>query len=222
LGLESISNKLNCMKNMEFKNKTDIINFGKYNGQTIDYVYKTDINYFNWCIGNIKGFKIEEKLLDSLKNNVADDISEVVSINSLKELQILVEKTISLLTEKKIYSNLFERDYSVFPEIDKNDIINWAIKHNLLNNEKHILEASIKKIDIQAKVLIMQLQKYLLKNGIKGNQNSILFIDKSNVTGYDEIITLSGNLSEDQLTLTDFNLAYQGELIQYSFDLPVE
>jgi len=210
------------MKNMEFKNKTDIINFGKYKGQSLAYVYKNDINYFNWCIGNIEGFKIEEKLLDSLKNNVADDISEVVSINSLRELQILVDKTISLLTEKKIYSNLFKRDYSVLPELDKNDFINSAVKYNLLNNEKYILESSIKKIENQAKVLIIQLQKYLLKNGIKGNQNSILFIDKSNVTGYDEIITLSGTLSEDQLTLTDFNLAYQGELIQYSFDLPVE
>lgn len=209
------------MKNIEFTNETDLFNFGKYKGQSLAYVYKNDINYFKWCIGNIEGFKVEEKLLDTLKNNVADDISEVVSINSLKELQILVGKTISLLTEKKIYLNLFERDYSVLPEIDKNDIINWAIKHNLLNNEKHILEESIKKIDNKVRVLIMQLQKYLLENGIKGNQNCISFIDKSNVTGYDDIITLSGTLSEDQLTLTDFNLAYQGELIQYSFDLSV-
>jgi len=210
------------MKNIEFKNETDLFTFGKYKGQNLVYVYNNDIKYFNWCIENIEGFKIEEKLLDSLKHNVADDISEVVSINSLMELQILVDKTISLLTEKKIYSNLFERDYSVLPEIDKNDIINWAIKHNLLNNEKHILEASIKKIDSKARVFIVQLQKYLLKNGIKSNQNRILFIDKSNVSGHDEIITLSGTLSEDQLTLIDFNLAYQGDLIQYSFDLPIE
>jgi hypothetical protein len=210
------------MKNMEFKNKTDIINFGKYNGQTIDYVYKTDINYFNWCIGNIKGFKIEEKLLDSLKNNVADDISEVDCINSLKEFRVLAHKTISLLTEHKIYSNLFKRDYSVLPELDKNDFINSAIKYNLLNNEKYILESSIKKIENQARLLIVKLQKYLLKNGIKGNQNSILFVDKTVVSGFDDIITLSGTLSEDQLTLTNSNLTYHGELIEYSFDLPVE
>ena len=34
-----------------------IFKFGKYNGKSYEWVKEHDEQYFDWCIGNVKGFK---------------------------------------------------------------------------------------------------------------------------------------------------------------------
>lgn len=209
------------MNKKEFKSETDLFDFGKYNGQSIAYVFKNDFKYIQWCQEKIDGFKIDEELLCSLNNNKINTTPEVTDINSLKELELLVDKAINLLTEKKILTTFYERDYSVLPELDHNDIINSAINRNLFLQEQQILEKSIEKIDSKVRIVILQLKNYLLKHGIKDNGNAISITHR--YTGYQHLdtINLSGTLNEDDLTLSAFNLAFHGDLIEYSFDLQV-
>lgn len=45
----------------------DVITFGKYKGQTIQYIYKNDVNYLMWLIDNTNDFIINISELKELK-----------------------------------------------------------------------------------------------------------------------------------------------------------
>jgi len=53
MGIANIDNK-----KMNFDT---VLNFGKYKGETIKYVYERDASYLQWCLENIERFKLSEK-----------------------------------------------------------------------------------------------------------------------------------------------------------------
>ena len=69
----------------------DKFNFGKYKGETLEYVWNDDPDYIIWCVDNVEGFKIEDKWMresyaDYLINKSWDeqDITEQDVIDNLK------------------------------------------------------------------------------------------------------------------------------------------
>jgi len=40
---------------------TDILDFGKYKGKTIDEVFLENCQYLSWCIKEVEGFKMSNK-----------------------------------------------------------------------------------------------------------------------------------------------------------------
>ena len=41
--------------------------FGKYEGQTLDEIIKTDLDYINWCLINLDHFVISDEIVEVVK-----------------------------------------------------------------------------------------------------------------------------------------------------------
>jgi len=60
------------MSEYKFKEETDLITFGIYEGEAIGHVMRVEPQYIDWCIKNFKGFKLYKKLnekFEKIKNN---------------------------------------------------------------------------------------------------------------------------------------------------------
>ena len=47
---------------LNYDKKSDIIDFGKYKGKTIGFLFNWDIDYIEWCMAEVKGFKLGDRL----------------------------------------------------------------------------------------------------------------------------------------------------------------
>jgi len=54
----------------KFKEATDIVDFGTFKGSTILDLIEKETGYVQWCIENVKHFKLNKKLQLILDNKV--------------------------------------------------------------------------------------------------------------------------------------------------------
>ena len=51
----------------------DTLYFGKYKGSRIDDILETDPEYLAWCVENVKGFCLDDEIVDQVLGFIEDD-----------------------------------------------------------------------------------------------------------------------------------------------------
>ena len=73
------------MRTLKLYTVCTTLDFGKYNGNSIEYVLETNPLYIKWCVENIKWFVFDEELLkEALKANCRLNIIVNDSDNNVK------------------------------------------------------------------------------------------------------------------------------------------
>lgn len=73
------------MRTLKLYTDCTTLDFGKYNGNSIEYVLETNPLYIKWCVENIKWFVFDEELLkEALKANCRLNIIVNDSDNNVK------------------------------------------------------------------------------------------------------------------------------------------
>ncbi len=55
------------------KSQLDTMNFGQYRGKTIRYILDVHPQYLQWCLDNIKDFKLNKSALKQMYININKD-----------------------------------------------------------------------------------------------------------------------------------------------------
>ena len=101
-----------------------LINFGKYKGQTYDYVIKNDIKYCNYIITQESSYQPMINFKNFVKNNIEEQLKNKYDINKLKNKNSIICS-----------------DLSEYMKYDKNviDLIkDYKITINKIGNEETI------------------------------------------------------------------------------------
>lgn len=48
----------------------NILDFGKYQGKTIDFVFENDFKYFDWLVNNVDNFNLSVSLDEDYQNKL--------------------------------------------------------------------------------------------------------------------------------------------------------
>lgn len=106
------------MRTLKLYTDCTTLDFGKYNGNSIEYVLETNPLYIKWCVENIKWFVFDEELLkEALKANCRLNIIVNDSDNNVK-LEDPTLKTLEINDNKlKKYRSLQDS----FDESDSDD-----------------------------------------------------------------------------------------------------
>lgn len=106
------------MRTLKLYTDCTTLDFGKYNGNSIEYVLEKNPLYIKWCVENIEWFVFDEELLkEALKANCRLNIIVNDSDNNVK-LENLTLKTLEINDNKlKKYRSLQDS----FDESDPDD-----------------------------------------------------------------------------------------------------
>ena len=103
------------MRTLKLYTDCKTLDFGKYNGNSIEYVLETNPLYIKWCVENIEWFVFDEELLkEALKANCRLNIIVNDSDNNVK----LEDPTLKTL---EINDNKLKKYWSLQDSFDESD-----------------------------------------------------------------------------------------------------